>query len=168
MYVHFVHIPNARLGTRLASNPASLALRICSKHPFLVERKADEYVNDIRDDVCEVCRLHELGDEGGKSFAPGGVGEHVGRTFQDKQVDSVRAEEDDDESCDLGALLVCTLEVPDAVAEVTVETSGDKTEEIREFQVPVEDLMENPDGGKRNQGVHYADDIVFDKVFHGR
>ncbi len=92
----------------------------------------------------------------------------MGGTFQDKQVNPVRAEEDDDESCDFGTLLVCTFEVPDAVAKITVETSGDKTEEIREFQVPVEDLMENPDGGKRNQGVHYADDIVFDKVFHGR
>ena len=147
---------------------AALALRICFKHPLLVERKADEHINDIRDDVCEVGRLHESGDEGGKSFAPGGVHKHMGGTFQDKQVDSVRAEEDDDESCDFGALLVCTLEVPDAVAKITVETSGYKTEEIREFQVPVEDLMENPDGGKRNQGVHYADDIVFDKVFHGR
>ena len=161
-------MPNAGLGHVQVTLAATLDLRICFKHPFLVERKAYEHIDDIRDDVCEVGRLHELGDEGGKSFAPGGVREHMGGTFQDKQVDPVRAEEDDDESCDLGTLLVCTLEVPDAVAKVTVETSGDKTEEIREFQVPVEDLMENPDGGKRNQGIHYADDIVFDKVFHGR
>jgi hypothetical protein len=27
--------------------------------------------------------------------------------------------------------------------------------------------VENPESHKRNQGIHYADSIVFDKVFHG-
>ena len=27
--------------------------------------------------------------------------------------------------------------------------------------------MQNPDGSKRNQGVYYTDDIVFDEVLHG-
>lgn len=27
--------------------------------------------------------------------------------------------------------------------------------------------MQNPDDGERNQSIHYADSIVFDKVFHG-
>jgi len=138
------------------------------KYPFLIERKAHEYVNDVCDDIGEVCRLHELGNERCEPFAPRSVGEYVGRTFQNEQVDEVRAEENDDEPCDFGALFVRALEVPDAVAEVAVEPAGDKSEKIREFQVPVEDLMENPDGCKRNQCVHYADNIVFDKVFHGR
>ena len=60
--------------------------------------------------------------------------------------------------------MVLALEVPNAVAYVTVEAAGDESEKIRELHVPIEDLVQNPHDGKRNQGVHYADDIVFDKV----
>jgi hypothetical protein len=60
--------------------------------------------------------------------------------------------------------LVLALEVPNAVTDIAVEAAGDESEKIGEFQIPIEDLVQNPHDGKRNQGVHYADDIVFDKV----
>jgi hypothetical protein len=81
------------------------------------------------------------------------VGEQVDAAFEDKQVYRVRAQEYDGEPDDFGTLLVFAFEVPDAVAEVAVQAPRDKTEKVGEFQVPVENLVENPDHDKRNEDV---------------
>ena len=65
--------------------------------------------------------------------------------FEYEQVYAIRAEEHDDEANDFSAFLVCAFEVPDAVAEVAVKPSGNESDEIRKFIVPVQDFMENPE-----------------------
>ena len=91
----------------------------------------------------------------------------MGGTFQNKQVYAVRAEENDDKTYDFRALLVGALEVPNAVHDIAVEAAGNETKKVRKFQIPVQDLVQYPDGGKGDQGVHYTDGVVFDKMFHG-
>lgn len=88
----------------------------------------------------------------------------MGRALEYSKVHSVTHEEYDEKSDDLGALFVGTFKIPDAIAEVAVAASGDKAQKIGEFQIPVKNLVENPDHGERDEGVHYTDDIVFDKV----
>ena len=88
-------------------------------------------------------------------------------TFKYKVIYAVRAEKNDNEADDFSAFLVCALEVPDAVANVTVEPPNDESEKICESIIPIQVFVENPKSHKRNQGIHYADSIVFDKVFHG-
>ena len=141
--------------------------QLFSKHPFLVEREADEYVNYICDEVRERGRLHELRNEFGKACAPGGGCEYVRCTSEYKVIYTVRAEKNDNEADDFSAFLVGALEVPDAVHDVTVEPPNDESEKICESIIPVQVFVENPESHKRNQGIHYADSIVFDKVFHG-
>ena len=87
--------------------------------------------------------------------------------FEYEQVYAVRAEENDDEADDFGALFIGAFEVPDAVAEVAIKPSSNESDEIREFIVPVQDFMENPESRQSNQCVQYADGVIFDKVFHG-
>jgi len=84
-----------------------------------------------------------------------------------KVIYTVRAEKNDNEADDFSAFLVGALEVPDAVHDVAVETPNDESEKICELIIPVQVFVENPESHKRNQGIHYADSIVFDKVFHG-
>ena len=86
-------------------------------------------------------------------------------TFEHEQVYPVRAEEYDNEAYGFGAFFVGAFEVPDAVHDVAVEATGNESEKIRKFVIPVQDFVKNPEGRKCNQGVHYTDDIVFDKVF---
>ena len=123
-------MPNAGLGHVQVNLAATLDLRICFKHPFLIEREAYEHVNDVCNEACECRRLHELRNEFCEACAPGGVFEHVNASFEDRQVHEIRAEEYDDESYDFGALLVCAFEIPDAVHDVAVEPAGDKSQEV--------------------------------------
>ena len=146
--------------------PTSYCL-LLPKHPFLIEREAYEHVDDVGDKTCECRRLHELGDEFREPCAPGRVFKHVNAPLEDRQVYEIRAEEHDDESYDLGALLVGAFEIPDAVHDVAVEPARDKTQKVRKNYVPVKDFVQKPDCKECNSGVHYADSIVFDKVFHG-
>ena len=88
-------------------------------------------------------------------------------SFEYEQIYAVRAEENDNESYDFSAFLVRAFEVPDAVAEVTVKPSGNESDEIRKFIVPIQDFVENPESRQGNQCVQYADGVVFDKMFHG-
>lgn len=100
------------------------------KHPFLIEREADKHVDDVCNEACECRRLHEPGNEFCEACAPGGVFEHVNAPFEDRQVYEIRAEKYNDESYDFGAFLVCTLEIPDAVHDVAVEPTGDKSQKV--------------------------------------
>ena len=154
--IAIAHTPKPTL--RATSYPLTTVYRLLStsnflllfKHPFLIKCKADEHVNDICNDVCEVCGLHEFGDESGKACTPGGIFENIDAPFENKQVDSVRAKEHDNKACDFCSFFIGALEVPNAVAKITVESACYKSEKIREFQVPIENLMEDPDGDKRN------------------
>lgn len=100
------------------------------KHPLLIERKAYKHVNDVCNKACECRGLHEPGNEFCETCAPGGVFEQVNASFEDCKVYEIRAEEYDDESYDFGAFLVCTLEIPDAVHDVAIEPTGDKSQKV--------------------------------------
>ena len=54
------------------------------KHPFLVESKAYEHIDYICNDVCEVGRFHESGNEFGEACAPSGIFENVDTSFEDE------------------------------------------------------------------------------------
>lgn len=71
-------------------------------------------------------------------------------SFKYKVINSVRAEENDNESDDFCAFFVRALEVPDAVHDVAVEASNNETEKICESIVPVQVFVENPESYKRN------------------
>ena len=135
------------------------------KDPFFIKRKASDYVDDIRDDVCEETGLHKLRNEVGERLAPGGV-EHVNGGFEGYEVESVGGDEYDDESDDFGALAVMALEIPDAVHQVTVDGAENEPEKIRKFQVPVEHLVHHPDRSQGNERVHDANQVVFDEMLH--
>ena len=49
-----------------------------------------------------------------------------------------------------------------------VQEDYDKAQEVRQFQVPVQNLVQHPHRGERDERVQYADDIVLDKVDHTR
>jgi len=78
-----------------------------------------------------------VGDEFREACAPSRVFEHVDAPFEDRQVHEIRAEEYDDESYDFGAFLVCTLEIPNAVHDVAIEPTGDKSQKVWKNHVPI-------------------------------
>jgi hypothetical protein len=65
-----------------------------------------------------------------EAYAPGGVFEHINAPFEDCQVHEIRAEEYDNEPYDFCAFLVCAFEIPDAVTDVAVESTGDKSQKV--------------------------------------
>lgn len=76
------------------------------------------------------------------------MGEGVDAAFQYGEVHSIGADEHHQESNDFGFLVVMAFEIPNAVAEVTITTSGHEAEEIGQFQIPVQQLMKYPDHQK--------------------
>ena len=101
-----------------------------SKYPFLVKRKACDYVDGVRDEVGEVSGFHVLRDEFAKGATPGGVVENVDCRFEGGEVEQVGGDEDDDEPDDFGALAVMALEIPDAVHQVAVDRAENEPEEV--------------------------------------
>ena len=119
-------------------------LELFFKNPLLVERKACDDVHAVGDDICEETGFHELRNEVGKRFAPGGV-QNVNGGFERYKVQGVGRKEHDNESNDFGAFAVMALEIPNAVHQVAVDGSKDKSEKVRKFQIPVEYLVHHPD-----------------------
>ena len=155
---------NVRFGGRFFCIRVFLFL----ENPLFVEGVAHEHVDDVCHDVGEERRLHELRNPHGEIVERPHMGEHVLSAFECREVEPVAAQENDCESEDFGALLVVALEIPDAVHEVAVDAARDEPEEIRKFDVPVQPLVQNPHGGERDERVHDADGVVFDKVKHRR
>ena len=58
------------------------------------------------------------------------MGKYVGGTFKNSEVHAVTQKEYDKEADDFGALFVGALEVPDAVADVTVHAASDESEKV--------------------------------------
>ena len=83
-------------------------------------------------------------NEVSKRLAPGGV-QNVNGGFERYKVQGVGCKEHDNESNDFGALAVMALEIPNAVHQVAVDGSKDKSEKVRKFQIPVEYLVHHPD-----------------------
>jgi hypothetical protein len=100
------------------------------KDPFFIEHEAHDHVYYVGDDVRKIAGLHETRHEVADAHAPGNVCEQVDAAFEYEQVYRIRTQEYDGEPDDFGALFVCTLEVPDAVAEIAVQTARNKSEEI--------------------------------------
>jgi hypothetical protein len=123
------------------------------KDPFFIEHETHDHVDHVGDNVREVAGLHEARHEIADAHAPGNVFEQVDAAFEDEQVYRVRTQEHDGEPDDFGALLVLAFEVPDAVAEVAVQSPRDKAEKVGKFQIPVKNLVENPDHDERDEGV---------------
>lgn len=135
------------------------------KHPFFVEGEACDDVDDVCKDVCKEAGLHVLRDELGEGLAPSGA-EQVDGRFERHEVERVGRRKDDDEADDFGALAAPALEIPDAVHQVTIDGAEDETQEIRQFQVPVQELVHHPDRGQGDERVYDADDIVLDEMLH--
>lgn len=123
------------------------------KDPFFIEHEAHDYVDHVGDDVREVAGLHETRHEIADAHAPGNVRKQVDATFKDEQVYRVRAQEYDGKPDDFGPLLVPALEVPNAVAEVAIQSPRDKAEKVGKFQVPVKNLVKDPNHDERDEGV---------------
>ncbi len=140
-------------------------LELFLKYPLLIKHKACDDIYAVGDDVCEEAGFHELRNEVGERFAPGGV-QNVNGGFERYEVQGVGRKEHDDESDDFGALAVVALEVPNAVHQVAVDGAENEPEKVRKFQVPVEYLVHYPDRGEGNERVHNANQVVFDKMFH--
>ena len=136
------------------------------KHPLFIEGEACDYVHGVRDNICEEAGLHELRNEVGERLAPGGV-EHVNGGLEGNEVEGVGGDEHDDESDDFAALAAPALEIPDAVHQVTVDGAENEPEEIGKFQIPVQKLVHYPDRCQGNEGVHDANQVVFDEMLHG-
>ena len=144
---------------------ASVFFDLFLKNPLFIKRKACNDVYAVRDDVCEEAGFHELRNEVGERFAPGGV-QDVNGGFERYEVQGVGRKEHDDESDDFGALAVMALEVPNAVHQVAVDGAENEPEKVRKFQVPVKYLVHHPDRGEGNERVHDANQVVFDEMFH--
>ena len=140
--------------------------RLLFKHPLFIERKAGDYIDAVRDNICEEAGLHELRNEVGERLAPGGV-EHVNGGLEGNEVEGVGGDEHDDESDDFAALAAPALEIPDAVHQVTVDGAENEPEKIGKFQIPVQKLVHYPDRCQGNEGVHDANQVVFDEMLHG-
>lgn len=115
------------------------------ENPFLVHGETHKDVDYVGSDVCKVAGLHKLRNETGETAAETCVFEKVDAAFKHCQVYSVCADEYHKKSNDFRTFVVVAFEVPDSIAQVAIATSSDKTKEVGQFQIPVQQLVQHPD-----------------------
>ena len=154
-------------GALLAFNPIhAINHQSLSKNPLLVQHKARQHVDNVRDNVRKVRRLHELRNPHGKRPAPLRVLEQVRSALECREIERVAQQKDNEEPHDFRPLAIMALEIPDAVHQVAVDGTKDETEKIGKFQVPVKQLVHHPDRRQGDERVHDANDIVLDEMLH--